>query len=101
MRKGHFSEQQMVAIIRETDREPAPAVAERHEISEHTISTWRKRPGGGRRAAAEATRGRECAAEEGSTKNAAPRQATGQGDAVCGPPRPGPLHHPFRKEHMQ
>jgi len=33
--------------------------------------------------------------------NAATRQATGQGAAVCGPPRPGPLHHPLRKEHMQ
>ena len=33
--------------------------------------------------------------------NAAPRQATGQGAAVCGPPRPGPLPHPLRKEHMQ
>jgi len=33
--------------------------------------------------------------------NAAPRQATGQGAAVCGPPRPGPLLHPLRKEHMQ
>jgi len=34
-------------------------------------------------------------------KNPAPRQATGQGAAVCGPPRPGPLHKPLRKEHMQ
>jgi hypothetical protein len=34
-------------------------------------------------------------------ENAAPRQATGQGAAVCGPPRPGPLHHLLRKEHMQ
>ena len=33
--------------------------------------------------------------------NAAPPQATGQGAAVCGPPRPGPLHHPLRQEHMQ
>ena len=33
--------------------------------------------------------------------NTAPRQATGQGAAVYGPPRPGPLHHPLRKEHMQ
>ena len=32
--------------------------------------------------------------------NAATRQATGQGAAVCGPPRPGPLHHPLRKGHM-
>jgi putative transposase len=34
-------------------------------------------------------------------KNPATRQATGQGAAVCGPPRPGPLHHPLRKGHMQ
>jgi len=34
-------------------------------------------------------------------ENAAPRQATGQGAAVCGPPRPGPLHHLLRKEHTQ
>ena len=33
--------------------------------------------------------------------NAASRHATGQGAAVCGPPRPGPLHHPLREEHMQ
>ena len=33
--------------------------------------------------------------------NTAPRHATGQGAAVCGPSRPGPLHHPLRKEHMQ
>ena len=33
--------------------------------------------------------------------NAAPRHATGQVAAVCGPPRPGPLHNPLRKEHMQ
>jgi putative transposase len=33
--------------------------------------------------------------------NAATRQATGQGAAVRGPPRPGPLQHPLRKEHMQ
>jgi putative transposase len=33
--------------------------------------------------------------------NATPRQATGQGAAVSGPPRPGPLLNPLRKEHMQ
>ena len=32
--------------------------------------------------------------------NAASRHATGQGAAVCGPPRPGPLHNPLRQEHM-
>ena len=35
-------------------------------------------------------------------KDAASRHATGQGAAVCGPPRPGPLlHHLLRQEHMQ
>jgi putative transposase len=33
--------------------------------------------------------------------NAASRHATGQGAAVCGPPRPGPLLNPLRKEQMQ
>ena len=36
----------MVAVIREADREPVSVVAKRHEISEHTIYTWRKRFGG-------------------------------------------------------
>jgi len=33
--------------------------------------------------------------------NAASRDATGQGAAVCGPPRPGPLHQPPRKGQLQ
>ena len=45
MRKGRFSEEQMVAIIREADRDPVPAVAKRHGVSEQTIYSWRKRFG--------------------------------------------------------
>src|ERR1700726_57845 len=66
MRKGRFSEEQMVAIIREADRDPVAAVAKRHGISEQTIYTWRKRFGG--QQARDVKRLRQLEAENGRLK---------------------------------
>ena len=45
MKQSRFTDEQIVSIRRETDRDSVPVVAKRHGVSEQTIYTWRKRFG--------------------------------------------------------
>jgi putative transposase len=45
MRKSRFSDEQIVKILRQADRDPVAEVAKRHAVSEQAIYTWRKRFG--------------------------------------------------------
>jgi putative transposase len=43
MKKGRYSDEQIVRILREADNDPVPEVAKRHGVSEQSIYAWRKR----------------------------------------------------------
>lgn len=45
MKKKRYTEDQIVRILRETDRDTLPEVAKRHGVSEASIYVWRKRFG--------------------------------------------------------
>jgi len=45
MKTSRFTEEQMVEILRETDKVPVPEVARKHKVSEQMIYIWRKRFG--------------------------------------------------------
>lgn len=42
MRKSRYSEEKMVAILREADRSPVADAAKKHAVSEQTIDNWRQ-----------------------------------------------------------
>ena len=46
MRKSRFSEEQMVKLVRETDKTSIAEVAKKHGVSDATLYKWRQRYAG-------------------------------------------------------
>jgi putative transposase len=70
MKKVRFTEEQMVAVLREADRSPVSEVARKHKVSEQTIYVWRRRFG--KLEPADVKRLRELEAENAKLKRMVP-----------------------------
>ena len=98
MRKSRFSDEQIVAILREVDRTSVAEAAKKHKVSDQTIYVWRKHFAG--MAPADVERLKALESENAKLKRLLAerdleldvmREVNRKNGEPTGAPRPGPL----------